>query len=260
MMFSFFKPAPIISSSSREWIFDRFQLLIDHLGPRHFMSEAQLVLPTAKYFPSHANNPEQLAQSTLQQLTQYAGMAQWPIDLKQHHVATPLPRLSFSQGYHGESAQVINDFSSSNRIEIALDITQYPKAETLVATLSQQLSSLLLTYSEITCDDSEFIALTELLGTLLGFGVMLANTSYQFRGGCGSCYQSNANRRTGLSEEEMVYSLAIFCRLKAIDNHQVLPHLKKYLRPVFKKSLKDIAINASQFELLQQRINLAKVK
>jgi len=230
-------------------------LLFDQLGTGHFCDDAKLVLPTTTFFPANASNAQQLAQSTLEQIKAHAGMTQWPIDITENGTASSLPKLAFEHSYHGSGALVTSDYSEHNRIVIGLDITQFPKAETLVATLSQQLSSMLLTYSQAPSTPQDYIAKTELLATMLGFGVMLANTSYQFRGGCGSCYQSRANRQTGLSEEEMVYSLALFCRLKGIKNNGVLPHLKKYLRAVYKKSLRDIDKQQSQLQLLQARLS-----
>ena len=118
----------------------------------------------------------------------------------------------------------------------------------------------MLVYSGINTTKEQYIAMTELIATFLGFGVMLANTSYQFRGGCGSCYNAAANRQTGFSEEEMIYSLALFCQLKGIANKEVLPHLKSYLRTVYKKSVRDIVRNGDEFTRLQERVGVASTK
>lgn len=252
--FSIFQSTPIISSQSREWIFGQFHQLFDRLGNQHFIDDAQLILPTANFFPANVNSAEQMASVTFGQIKQYAGMADWPIDISPHLSEKPLPKLEFRHGYHGSKVMVTGDYSDNNRIEINLDITKFPKAETLVATLGQQLGSILLAYTGIESSKQEYVAMTELLATFLGFGVMLANTSYQFRGGCGSCYKSAANRQTGLSEEEMIYSLAVFCQLKGVANKEVLPHLKGYMRPVYKKSVRDIIKNADEFALLQARL------
>jgi hypothetical protein len=253
-LFSIFQSTPVISSQSRLWIFEQFHQLFDQLGNTHFSDDARLILPNQQFFPANANNADQMASATLGQIKQYAGMTNWPIDINDSVHEKPLPKLEFSNGYHGKNVTVAGDYSENNRIEIGLDITQFPKAETLVATLSQHLSTILLAYTGIETTKQEYVAMTEILATFLGFGVMLANTSYQFKGGCGSCYKSAANRQTGLSEEEMIYSLAVFCQLKGIANKEVLPHLKSYLRSVYKKSVKDIIKNSEEFTRLQARL------
>jgi hypothetical protein len=249
----------VVTESSRQWLFLQYHQLVDELGCQHFTCEAQLILPTVKFFPANASNPQQLAEITLQQVKSQAGMTQWPIQIKRDSFPSSteklLPKLTFEHGFHGMNALVNSELTSHNTIDIELDVTQFPKAETLVATLSQQLSSILLTYSGIESNNQEYVAMTEVMATFLGFGVMLANTSYQFKGGCGSCYQSRANRQTGLSEEEMVYSLAMFCQLKGIRNNEVLPHLKSYLRGVYKQSVRDLINHPTEFKLLQARLS-----
>lgn len=259
----------MVTESSRQWLFLQYHRLVDELGSQHFNQEAQLILPTVKFFPANASTPQQLAEITLQQVKSQAGMAQWPIKIKQNSILISsenvLPKLTFEHGFHGTNALVNSELTNhntiadtnhnTNTIDIELDVTQFPKAETLVATLSQQLSSILLTYSGIKSTKEEYIAMTEVMATFLGFGVLLANTSYQFKGGCGSCYQSRANRQTGLSEEEMVYSLAIFCQLKGIRNNEVLPHLKSYLRSVYKQAVRDLINHPTEFKLLQGRLS-----
>lgn len=248
------KSAPVISLQSQDWIFDKFHRLFDQLGNSHFSNSTQLILPNPAFFPATADNADEMARATLAQIKEYAGMTGWPIDIGKSAISESLPKLEFNGGYHGTGVVVRSDYSDNNRIMIGLDLIKFPKAETLVATLSQHLSSILLTYTDLESPPQEYVAFTEILGTFLGFGVMLANTSYQFRGGCGSCYNSAANRQTGLSEEEMIFSLALFCQLKGIANKEVLPHLKSYLRSLYKKSVRDIAANSEQFSRLKARL------
>ena len=70
---------------------------------------------------------------------------------------------------------------------------------------------------------------------------MFANTAYQFKGGCGSCYNKYANREVALPENEMVYCLAMFTVLKDIEVKQVTPHLKSHLRGEYKKAVKELS-------------------
>ena len=85
-----------------------------------------------------------------------------------------------------------------------------------------------------------FNASTEIVAIFMGFGVMMANSAYTFRGGCGSCYNAQANRQATLSEENVIFALALFCRLKGIKTADATRHLKGYLRTNFKQALKQI--------------------
>ena len=251
-MFSLFKPSKVISTESSLWIIEQFDLLFNKLGSDHFYCQAQLILPNAKFFPSTATGAQEMADATLAQIKQQAGMAQCPISIATGG-ENQLPKLEFKDGFHGSQVTVTGDYSENNQIKIDIDLSQFSKAETLVATLSQQLAAILVNYSDINPSQQQYIALTELLGTFLGFGVMLSNTSYQFKGGCGSCYNSRANRQTGLSEEEMIFSLALFCQLKGIVAKEVLPHLKGYLKSVFKRSIKQLKTIEQAQQLLEYR-------
>jgi len=92
---------------------------------------------------------------------------------------------------------------------------------------------------------------TELLATFLGFGLMFANSAYNFRGGCGSCYNPYAQREAYLSEAETTYALALFCLLKGVPNSAVTPHLKSHLRGVYRKSVKEISANVQGLDRLR---------
>jgi len=67
----------------------------------------------------------------------------------------------------------------------------------------------------------------------MGFGVLFANSAYTFRGGCGSCYNASANRQASLSENEILFALAVFCHLKKIDTKRANQGLKKHLKSSF---------------------------
>ena len=91
---------------------------------------------------------------------------------------------------------------------------------------------------------------TELLAGYLGFGLMFANSAYTFRGGCGSCYNPNANRDAYLTERQSTYVLAIFATLKNLPVASVSKHLKGHLRGFYKKAAKEIAAQAPDGKLL----------
>ena len=74
----------------------------------------------------------------------------------------------------------------------------------------------------------------------MGFGVMLANSAYTFRGSCARCYNPRANRQASLSEAESVYALALFAHRKQIPRGDVFKHLKPYLKTSYKVAVRQI--------------------
>jgi len=213
------------------------------------------VLPNNACFPSRVDSLSALAQSSFTQVKEHAKLAHWPIDLNLSNPlnAPSLPQLTFNQAYYGDACQVTSDFSQHNRIVLSGNVADFSNPQTAISHLIMQLSTVVLTYSEQDITVQQDLIRIELMASFLGFGVMLANTTYQFRGGCGSCYKPGANRQHGLSEEEMIYALALFCLLKEVPNKQVLPYLKGYLRGVFKQSLKQLKAS-EDFAALAKRI------
>ena len=68
---------------------------------------------------------------------------------------------------------------------------------------------------------------------------------------CGSCGGPRAQRRSYLTEAQSTYALAIFCALKGIFNAQVLRHLKKSLRPFYRKCAREVAGRPERLQLLR---------
>ena len=58
-----------------------------------------------------------------------------------------------------------------------------------------------------------------------------------------------------LSEDEVIFSLALYCRLKKIPTSQATRHLKKYLKSSFKRALKQINNQTKNLEKLTQLDN-----
>ena len=81
---------------------------------------------------------------------------------------------------------------------------------------------------------------TEVLAIFMGFGLMFANSAFRVPvRSCGSC-GPKADRRAYLTQHQSTYALALFCVLKEIPDREVLPHLKKALRPFYRQAVTDI--------------------
>lgn len=255
-MLSFFNSKPIIAPDVSEEILIAYSQMFERFGREVFLQQTELILPNDKFFPASAGSLAELAKNSFTQVKRHAKLEHWPIDLNLGSplAAPTLPRLSFNQDYYGDNCQISTDFSQNNRISITSSSSDFSNPQTAISHMIMQLSAVMLTYTEQTEQRQLDLPRIELMASFLGFGVMLANTTYQFRGGCGSCYKPSANRQHGLSEEEMIYALAVFCLLKEIPSSQVLPYLKGYLRSVFKKSIKQLKAN-TQYEALASQVH-----
>ncbi|MDP2560160.1 hypothetical protein [Psychrobium sp. 1_MG-2023] len=256
VVFKFFSPAPIIEPDVSDWIFRQYEQLFHALGKEAFINSTELILPTNDYFPAKATSANELAYESFKAVQQHLGLAAWPLDL----VIVPkptgltLPQLEFNQALYGKECVVKTNYSENNRIAIPLTPQSFGSAQTAVANIVMSLCASVYYYAPIELEQTTESAQIELLATFMGFGLMLANTTYQFRGGCGSCYNPQANRHNSLSENEMVFSLALFCQLKGIPERKVLSFLKAYLKSPYKKSVKLIK-QSEQFHSLVQQLN-----
>jgi len=96
--------------------------------------------------------------------------------------------------------------------------------------------------------------ITEVVAVFMGFGLMMANSAHTVKiRSCGSCSGPAVERSNALSQYDITYALAIFSCLKAIPTREVLAHLKKSLRPFYKKAAKEVMSKTK--ELNRIRVN-----
>ena len=119
---------------------------------------------------------------------------------------------------------------------------QLKQPAALIASYAHQMAAVLVHYSqdEVPGGAANRPQATEVIACFMGFGLMMANSAYNFRGGCGSCHRAATDRQSMLAETDVTYALALFAELKGIPAKAVTPHLKSYLRPVYKQCVKDI--------------------
>lgn len=241
-MISLFKTKPPLDEETRQWLFDAFNWALTNFDSKVFYNETVLVTPTGKHFPGSANNLRDMAQLTFEHVQRHAGITHWPcqvVDANTWQGETPLPMLS-QDGLRGKNATLPAPLSQA--IVVPYNPHQVSKPEALVASYTHVLAHYMGEYAKNAPPGGEefWPQAREILGVFMGFGIMFANTAYTFRGGCGSCYNPLAERTAILNQDEITYALAIFCALKNIEPSAVLPHLKRYLRPVFKKCYADV--------------------
>ncbi|NMP32721.1 hypothetical protein HII17_14255 [Thalassotalea sp. M1531] len=250
-MLSLFKQQPCLDESTTLWILDTYQWALEHFELEEFNQNTQLILPTSDFYPGKVSSIEEMAQSVFDKTLHYAGLKNWPIKLvspmtyQQNPQMQKIPKLQFNNAIRGDKAEVFsNDFSqgASSTIYVSFNPNQINQPQDLVASYAQAFAAILITQRGILPPGGEQFTsqAIDLLASFMGFGVMFANTAYQFKGGCGSCYNRYANREVALPENEMVYCLALYCVLKGTPVKHVTLHLKSHLRGLFKKAYKEL--------------------
>jgi hypothetical protein len=265
MFSTFFKAKPVIDEASKEWIYDTFAWCISQLDGDFFKYNSELILPNNTFYPGSSSSVEEMADTIFANTTKYTGMTSWPIRLApaESFIPKPIPQLSFESGLRGENCKIscksnyeVGNETAAPAIDIAFHASQLNQPQDLIAYLVQIQAGILVNQSGTNTSGiitsgapggKEVLAQTiDLVACFMGFGVIFANTAYQFKGGCGSCNNRNLNRQAALPELETVYALALFCVIKEIDIKPIKKELKSHLYKPFRQAHKEISLYLQQ--------------
>jgi len=259
MILNLFSNKPVVEPAVHNWVADTFAWAITHLNGDFFKNDSQLILPTNKFYQGRVSSVHEMAQRVFSQTVEYAGMQDWPLTLVEPQCisSNKLPVLSANALpantlLRGNNALINLNNEDKQLIEISYNPAQVNQPQDSVSSFAQILSSLLVYHAPISPPGGkEYIPQAiDLVACFMGFGVMFSNTAFQFKGGCGSCNNRQANRQSTLTELETVYCLAMFCQLKNINKNEVLPHLKGHLKKTFKQAVKQLDKQQSGSEAL----------
>ncbi len=243
-MWNPFKYKSLLSNEDQYFQVECYKWLLTHFGGDAFYKEAQLILPTKEFFPIEVDSSESAAQSTFNQVKHHAGLEEWPCKLQEQdedqniHVAPTVVLQNTEQNPLGTFSQ-----NENNEIVITYNPKIVSNPTEMVATFAHELSHYLTgTASEPPpggWENWEFA--TDIGATFLGFGVFLANSTFNFQQYTDSDSQGWAVTGGGyLSESEHSYALAIFILLKDISPHLVYPHCNNSIKACLKKALKEL--------------------
>ena len=257
MVFGLFDKQPVVDPSSSEWIFDAFSWALLNFDADLFYSDTVLVRPTDEYFPGTVNSVHGMAEIIFERVKVYAGISHWPTLVQDQSVCQLIESQQFQiQGaLRGPQGIADQSFEDNQRLVVPYNPQQINNPEGMIATYAHILSHHMGRMAKVPPPGGidHWPEATELLAIFLGFGFMFANSAYNFRGGCGSCYNPYAQRDASLSEAEATYALALFCQLKAIPTSDVTPHLKSHLRGTYRKSVKEISNKTQEIDRLKQQ-------
>ncbi len=243
-MLSLFKSKPLLDEQAQNWIVDTLVWAIERFDTAFFIEHTQIILPTNKYFPDQVQSIEAMSQSVFKHVIKYAGMQNWPIKLMQpaEFKQSPFPEFGFADYSRGEKASVLMKSAPGSMIHMSYNPQQINQPQDLVASFAQTLAMILIHQGrELPPGGEAFLPqASEVVASFLGFGVMISNTAYQFKGGCGTCYNAHANRQSALPEIEVIFSLALVAKLQGCKKSLILSHLKPHLKSIYNKADKEI--------------------
>jgi hypothetical protein len=257
MLSQLFHREPPLDEESVQWLFSVFGWALSHLDARMFFEATSLVTPTNAHFPGRADSVPAMARLILERTAAYAGMAHWPLRLiGPGEVAPPAlgPRVEIAGALRRADAAPAPVPAGSASIPVAYDPALVANPEALIAGFAQVLAHYLgsAVREPVPGGLENWAQTTEVLGVFLGFGLMFANTAFEFRPrACGSCGGPPASREAFLSQYDITYALAIFCTLKGIPPRDATAHLKKSLRPHFRRCMADLARRPAELARLR---------
>lgn len=261
-MLIFFKTSQVIQASTADNIFESFHWLIDNFDASTFIHHTQLVLPNSTFFPDKSNNEIDMAKALCQRILEHSGLAHWPFNMvpQDQFNLNPPPFLALdcSTRPYTLDAETAKGMAanSSEQLLLSYSSNMIKKPMDLVASMSNLIAQHYLLQSRQTppAGQESFNETAELISIFMGFGVMVANSAYTFRGSCASCYDARANRSAALSEHEAVFALTLFTLLKDIPASRATNELKPNLRGTFKKAVKQIRAEETAYQALKHKL------
>jgi hypothetical protein len=254
-MFGLLDKKPPLDESSSQWLFETFGWALNNFNAELFYSDTQLVLPNNEFFPGRADSHHGMAGLIFDRVKDYAAVSHWPTLIADQNTCPLIeaPRVQIKGALRGPEGIADETVDDAHRLLIPYNPQQVSNPEGMIASFAHILAHYMGQMAkEPPPGGAEYWPhATEVLAVYLGFGLMFSNSAFTFRGGCGSCYNPHATRDAYLSEVEATYALALFAVLKGIPNSAVTGHLKKHLRGIYKKSVRDISGRVQDLERLR---------
>ncbi|WP_046004302.1 hypothetical protein [Pseudoalteromonas rubra] len=240
-MLAIFKSKPLLDEAQAQQLIALFGWAVEHFDVDFFLKHTRIVEPTVQDFPDQVSSVEQMAHTVFARVRDYAGLQHWPIALlppQQMPMQQNFPSFTLSGGLRGEHVSVLQQ--PALPIALSYNPNQINQPQDMVASLAGSLAMILIhQVGKLPPGGQEHLPVAaDVLAVFMGFGVMLSNSAYHFRGGCGSCYNAYANRQAALSEAETVFVHALVCYFK--PQYQGAKHLKPHLKSLYKKAQKQL--------------------
>lgn len=256
MFFGLLNNKPVLDEDSVAWQFELYAWALKNFDARVFYHETQLVVPSNEYFPGREDSVDGMANLIFEKVKLYAGLQHWPCKLipANSSCQTGTPKIMLQGAMRGSAGIIVRDVADENKLPISYDPRQVTNPEAIIASFAHSLSHYLgsMAQEKPPGGEENWPHVTEVLAVFMGFGLIFANSAFVYRNiTCGSCQPRRVERSSYLSQYDITYALAIFSVLKDIPNRQVLKHLKKSLRPYYRKAVRDVAKRSGQLNQLK---------
>ena len=253
-MFDFFRARPILSDEDFYFQIETYKWLLKNFGGKDFFEKTELVLPTKTYFKTLADDPHEVAVEIFDAVKKYAGMEDWPciLEAQEEDIETKVAPTIVMENVPDNPLGTFRVVDDEN-IVITYNPNLLGDPSRLVATLAHELAHYLTSTASDDppggWDNCEFV--TDIAANYLGFGIFMANSTFNFKQYADVDSQGWEYQRSGyLSEAEHVFALALFLALTGRSTKDALPYLKPNLARLLKKAAKQITSNGIVEHLL----------
>ncbi len=254
-MLGFFKSKPLLKEEDYIFQIETYKWLLKHFGESAFYEETQLVLPNKEFFPEKYESVEDAANGTFKKVKKFAGLEEWPCKLiAQEEDINPVIAPTIVLQNSPVSPNGTFEFKSESEILITYNPAIVSNPTHLVSTYAHELAHYLTGTAPVEppggWENWEFA--TDIAATFMGFGIFMANSSFNFSQHSGVDFQGWKSNRSGyLSEPEHCMALALFLMLKSCPIESVTKYLKANLKKMLHKALKDIS-NSNVIQQLKE--------
>lgn len=238
-MFGLFQPKLPVTPEQQQWIDTSFLRLASLLGKNRLL-QATAIVPTDEHFPDHYDKSENALHRMFHRVATQMQVNPDEVDLtlfeNEHDLTREL--VPFYSGQSSGAAGLYHHDADS-RPHISISHTQLKDPMSLVATLSHEISHIILLRPGLVGrDDLHMEPLTDLLTVFLGFGIFTANSAFRFRQFDHYDKQGWSAKRLGyLSEQQFGYALARFAFEREEQKPAWSRHLASNISPHMKRSL-----------------------
>lgn len=228
--------APLLDDDSVTWMLDVFDWASVNFSAQNFTRKIALIYPNNEHFPGKENSVEGMAALIFSQVKTYAGIEFVPCELQNENGESYSPQTEPNQ-------TELSNVNNTEKLIFTYHSHTLNNPEVLIASFVHQIAYYIVTTTENSPPGGKenFPHAAELLATIMGFGLIMANTANtQKIRSCGSCSGPAVERESFLSQYDMTYALAIFCSLQKIPVKETTLHLKKTLHSFYKKAYKEV--------------------
>lgn len=235
------KNMPLLDEEDHRFLMDTYTWLLRNFGGDIFYRQTSLILPTNAFFPELFDSREVTAETVFHYVQKYAGMKEWPCQLK---ALTDEPALKTTSS-NTITQTPLGTFSAkeSGKAIITYNPSLLLRPTQLVATFAHELAH----YLTGGCTEpppggwENWEAVTDITTVFMGFGVFMTNSVFTFRE-CtdGESYGCCSSHSGYVSEEMLAFALGIFVKLKEIKPYTLYRYLEPAIKSLVVKSLNEL--------------------